>query len=132
MSAPYKPDGHSTVSPYLVVDGASATIAFLTHVFGAVELSRFPGDAGKIMHAEIRIEDTVLMLADGVEAWPVVPAHVHVYVLDVDATYQRALDAGATAVKAPVQNEGEEDRRGGVKGPGGTTWWIATRVGGGR
>jgi uncharacterized glyoxalase superfamily protein PhnB len=126
--AAYKPDGYNSVSPYLIVAGASATIDFLTRVFAATELRRFSGEAGKLMHAEVRIDDTVVMLADGVEGWPPVPSHVHVYVSDVDAAYKRALAAGATSVQEPVQKE-DEDKRGGVKDAGGTTWWISTRVG---
>lgn len=129
MTALRKPSAYSTVSPYLIVDGAAATIDFLVRVFGGVELRRFAdADGGKIVHAEVKIDDTVVMLADGVDAWPPAPAHVHVYVDDVDATYTRALDAGATAVQEPVQKD-DEDKRGGVKDAGGTTWWIATRVG---
>lgn len=124
----YKPDNYTTVSPYLIVDGASGTIDFLKRVFGAVELRRFPSDDGKLMHAEVRIDDTVVMIADGVEGWPPIPSHVHVYVSDVDATYRSALEAGATSVQEPVKKE-DEDKRGGVKDAGGTTWWIATRVG---
>jgi uncharacterized glyoxalase superfamily protein PhnB len=128
MTTAYKPENYSTVSPYLIVDGASATIDFLQRAFGAVELRRFPNDAGKLMHAEVRIDDTVVMIADGAEGWPPVPSHVHVYVSDVDATYRRALEAGAESVQEPVKKE-DEDKRGGVKDAGGTTWWIATRVG---
>jgi uncharacterized glyoxalase superfamily protein PhnB len=129
VSARRKPHGYSTVSPYLIVDGAAATIAFLERVFGAVELRRFTDDdGGKIVHAEVKIDDTVIMLADGVEAWPPLPSHVHVYVEDVDVTFARALEAGAVAVQEPVQKD-DEDKRGGVKDAGGTTWWIATRVG---
>ncbi len=124
----HKPDGHTTVSPYLIVDGASATIEFLRKVLGAVELLRVPGPAGKVMHAEVRIDDTVVMIADGAAGWPPVPSHVHVYVPDVDATYRRALEAGATSVQEPVK-KGDADKRGGVKDAGGTTWWIATKVG---
>lgn len=123
----HKPDDYSTVSPYLVVDGAEGTIDFLVEVFDAVELRRFPDDDGKLMHAEVRIHDTVVMLADAVEEWPPVPSHVHVYVPDVDATYERALAVGAESVQEPAQ-KGDVDRRGGVKDAGGTTWWIATRV----
>jgi uncharacterized glyoxalase superfamily protein PhnB len=128
MSTSYKPNNYSTVSPYLIVDGASRTIDFIKAVFGAVELRRFPDAAGKIMHAEVRIDDTVVMIADGAESWPPVPSHVPIYVADVDATYKRALEAGATSVQAPVKKE-DEDKRGGVKDVGGTTWWIATKVG---
>jgi PhnB protein len=124
----HKPDGYSSVSPYLIVAGAAATIDFLKAVFGAVELRRFPDPSGKLMHAEVRIDDTVIMLADGTDGWPPVAGHVHVYVRDVDETYRGALAAGATSVQQPVKKE-DEDKRGGVKDAGGTTWWIATRVG---
>lgn len=127
MPVPYKPEGYSSVSPYLVVDGADATIAFLEAVFGAVPLRRFPNESGRVLHAEVRLDDTVIMLGDKVEGRPVCPADVHVYVADVDATYRRALDAGATSVQEPVKKQ-DEDKRGGVKDPTGTTWWIATKV----
>jgi PhnB protein len=127
MTPRYKPDNYNTVSPYLIVDGASTTIDFLKRVFDAVELRRFPDARGKVMHAEVRIDDTVVMLTDGGDGWPPAPSSVHVYVRDVDAAYQRALSAGATSVQAPVKKE-DEDKRGGVKDAGGTTWWIATKV----
>ena len=127
MTSPYKPDNYTSVSPYLVVNGARATIDFLKHVFGAEELRTFPNDEGGLMHAEVRIDDTVVMLADSAEGWPPTPASVHIYVRDVDATYRRALEAGAESVQAPTKKE-DEDKRGGVKDAGGTTWWIATKV----
>ena len=125
---PYKPEGYTSVAPYLIVDGADRTIEFLTRVFGAVELRRFPAPDGGIMHAEVRIDDTVLMLGDSGPGYPAVPSHVHVYVPDVDATYAKALAAGATSVRPPEQ-KGDDDRRGGVRDAGGTTWWIGTTVG---
>ena len=123
----YKPINYTSVSPYLIVDGASRTIEFLVEVFGAVELRRFPDATGKLMHAEVRIDDTVLMLADGGDGWAAMPSQVHIYVPDVDAVYQHALSAGATSVQEPVRKQ-DEDKRGGVKDAGGTTWWIATKV----
>lgn len=128
MHDTHKPAGYTTVSPYLIVNGAAGTIDFLARVFGAVELRRFPAEDGKVMHAEVRIDDTVVMVADAAEGWPSLASHVHVYVADVDDTYRRALAAGAESVQEPVKKD-DEDRRGGVKDPGGTTWWIATRVG---
>jgi uncharacterized glyoxalase superfamily protein PhnB len=123
-----KPEGYNSVSPYLIVDGAGELISFLTSVFDAVELRRFPDDSGRLMHAEVRIDDTLVMVADSTEGWPPASAQVHVYVPDVDETYRRGVDAGADVVQEPVQ-KGDEDKRGGILGPGGVTWWIATRVG---
>lgn len=127
MSTAYKPSNYNTVSPYLIVEGANGTLDFLKRVFGAVELRRFPDAAGKLMHAEVRIDDTVVMIADGGEGWPPISSHVHVYVSNVDETYRRALEAGATSVQEPVKKD-DEDKRGGMKDAGGTTWWIATKV----
>ena len=125
----HKRANYSTVSPYLIVTDADATIDFLKRVFDAVELRRFPDDTGKLRHAEVRIDDTVIMLADPVPPdWPAVASYVHIYVRDVDTTYRKALEAGAKSVQKPVKKE-DEDKRGGVRDTGGTTWWIATKVG---
>ncbi len=125
---PFKPESYTSVSPYLIVKDAQATLRFLERVFGATTLRTFPDATGRLMHAETRIDDTIVMVADSAEGWPAVAAHVHVYVADVDATYATALGVGGTPVQAPVQKQ-DEDKRGGVMDPGGTTWWIATRVG---
>lgn len=127
MTPPFKPQSYNSVSPYLIVDGGSATIDFLVEVFGAVELRRMVREDGSIMHAEVRIDDTVVMLADGGANYPPVQSNVHVYVPDVDTAYQRALAAGADSVQ-PVTGD-NPDKRGGVRDSGGTTWWIATMVG---
>jgi uncharacterized glyoxalase superfamily protein PhnB len=127
MTTPYKPNGYTSVAPYLVVDGASRTIEFLKQTFDAQQLRYFATPDGKVMHTEVRIDDTVLMIADSAEGWPAITANVHIYVPDVDATYQRALAAGALSVQAPVKKD-DADKRGGVKDAGGTTWWIATQV----
>ena len=127
MSGSHKPAGYTTVSPYLLVDGASATIDFLTRALDAVEIRRFAGDDGTVMHAEVRIDDTVVMIADRPPGSERTASFVHVYVPDVDVSYKRALEAGAESVQEPVKRD-DPDKRGGVKDPGGTTWWLATTV----
>ena len=127
MSTSHKPTGYNTVSPYLIVDGAARTVEFLVNVFDAVKLRQYPDSYGRLRHAEVRIDDSVIMMADGAEGWPPMPSHVHVYVKDVDETYQRALKAGAVSVQPPMQKD-DEDKRGGVKDDSGTTWWITTKV----
>ena len=128
MPVPAKPSGYSTVSPYLIVAGAQAVIDFLKQTFGVVELRRYDLPDKSIMHAEVRIGDTVVMLGDAGEHWPAVTAHLHVYVDDVDVTYRRALEAGGRSVQPPVRKGQDPDCRGGVKDPAGNTWWIATQV----
>lgn len=120
----YKPQGYSSVSPYLVVGDADSTIKFLITAFDGTELRRFSAESGKLVHAEVRVDDTVIMLADSTESKLLAPAQVHLYVPDVDTTYERALKAGGVSVKEP-QQDGEE-KRAGVKDAGGVIWWIAT------
>jgi PhnB protein len=129
VNSAYKPAQYNSVAPYLIVNGAAQTIEFLKRVFDAVELRQQRDEYGKLRHAEVLVDDSVVMLADPVPPdWPALPAHVHIYVRDVDATYRRALDAGARSVQEPVKKE-DEDKRGGVMDAGGTTWWIATKTG---
>lgn len=127
MSDSYKPAGHTSVAPYLLVKSAAATIDFLVRAFDAIELMRMAAPDGRVMHAEVRIDDTVVMMGEASEGWPPAPAMVHVYVRDADETYRRALAAGATSVQEPTQ-KGDEDKRGGVKDSDGISWWMATRM----
>lgn len=78
-------------------------------------------------HAEVRIDDTVVMLADPAPGYPARPHDVHLYVPDVDAVFARAKALGAKVVQEPMQ-KGDEDRRGGFTDAGGTTWWVATQI----
>ena len=84
MATDHKPKDYPSVSPYLVVKGAARTIQFLKETFDAVELRSFPDDEGKLMHAEVRIDDSVVMLGDSAPSWPPTNAQVHVYVPDVE------------------------------------------------
>ncbi|CAN5584832.1 VOC family protein [soil metagenome] len=124
----YKPQGYSSVSAYVVADGAQGVIDFMGATFGAKQTRRFAMPEGTIMHAEVQIDDTVVMIADGGGEHPAFPVWLHVYVPDVDASYRRALEAGGLSVEEPSQRDGDPDRRAGVKDPAGNTWWIATQV----
>lgn len=127
MAVFYKPDGYTSVAPYLVVNGAAKAIEFLKQVFGAEPLRVIAGDGGKLHHGEVRIDDTVVMLADAMDGWPMVPAHVHIYVSDVDAVFQRAIAAGASSVQEPTKKD-DADKRGGFRDTSGITWWVGTQV----
>jgi len=122
----YKPAGHNSLSPYLIVEDAQVTLDFIKTVFGAEpEMIHRTGD-GSIGHAEIRIDDTILMV--GQMPGGATGAHVHVYVPDVDGSFARARDAGGKVVQEPVQKD-DPDKRGGITDPSGITWWLATTQG---
>jgi len=127
MKKLYKPEGYASVSAYIMVDGAQRLIDFLVATFEAKVTRRFDNPDGTIMHGEVQIDDTIVMLADGGEGYPAFPVWLHVYVPDVDATYQKALAAGGVSVQEPEKKD-DPDRRAGVKDPTGNTWWLATQV----
>ena len=129
MSPAWKPSSYTSVAPYLITRNAARVIDFLRDALDAEPLRRYEMPDGSIMHAEVRVDDTVVMMGEAGESWPAVPSHVHVYVPDVDASYARALGVGGEAVQPPSQREGDPDRRGGVKDPGGNTWWLSTQRG---
>ena len=123
----YKPAGYTSVAPYVISSGAQQVIDLLKQAFGATELRRYNTESGEIIHAEVRVDDTVIMLGEANENWPAVPMHIHVYVPDVHQTYRKCLAAGARSVQEPKQNAGDPDTRGGVMDSAGKTWWIATQ-----
>jgi PhnB protein len=121
------PDGYRTVTPYLVVRDVPRLIDFLCQAFGATERMRTPRPDGSIMHAEVTIGDSRIMMGEPEGATPLMPACVHLYAVDTDALYHLALQAGATSLREPAdQFYGE--RMAGVQDPVGNQWWIATRT----
>jgi len=129
------PEGYHTVTPYLCVKGASDALEFYKKAFGATEVMRFPQPDGRIGHADIRIGDSHVMLADespeigfrGPKALGGSPIHLAVYVENVDAFVERAVKAGAKITR-PVQDQFYGDRSGSVEDPFGHTWHVATHV----
>lgn len=121
----YKPDGYTDLAPYLLVKDAEAVLSFCEMVFGATRLRVFRNNDNGIMHAECRIGDTVLMMgeADGPAAM------LHLYLPDPDAAFDRAVAAGAAIIQ-PMMEKGDGDRRGGVRAPDGTQWFLSRQIGG--
>ena len=129
------PEGYHTVTPYLYLKDAAKAIEFYKKVFGAVELVRMPGPDGRIGHAEIRIGDSPVMMADEMPQMgyssPTTrggsTASIALYVEDADAVFAKALAAGAKEVK-PMQNQFYGDRSGTIEDPSGHMWTIGTHV----
>jgi PhnB protein len=124
MPAP-RPQGHSSVVPFLVNERMDKLVDFLVKTFDAKELYRLTHDNGKIWHSQIRIGDSVIMAGDSMGQHPPAPMNLYLYVDDVDAMYDRAINAGATSMAEPsLQFYG--DRVAGVKDFAGNIWWLAT------
>ena len=129
------PKGLHTVTPSLVVAGAAKAIDFYKKALGAEELMRFPGPDGKIMHAEIRVGDSVIMLGDempdqgakGPKAYGGTSVSFFVYGENVDAAWKRAVDAGAKPVM-PLADQFWGDRTGCLEDPFGHHWWLAQHI----
>ena len=119
------PDGYHSVTPYLSVPGVGKLLDFLRQAFEAQELHRMPRPDGTIMHAEVRIGDSRVMMGEPMgDAQPTFGS-LYLYVHDVDAVYKRALQAGATSTSEPA-DQFYGDRSAGIKDPLGNQWWIAT------
>ncbi|MFC4337479.1 VOC family protein [Salininema proteolyticum] len=129
------PEGVPRVTPYLIVDGAAAAIEFYAGVFDAEESLRITEPDGRVGHAELRLGEAVIMLADqfpdmdilGPKTIGGTAVIVHVYVADVDAVFARALAEGATALRE-VRDEFYGDRTGSFEDPWGHRWSVATHV----
>ena len=124
---PHIPGGFHTVTPYLTVKDAARLMQFLQEAFEAEESYRATAPEGGIMHAQMRIGDSMIELSDSNEQWPPMTAALHIYVPDTDAVFARAVRAGATPLFEPADMAYGE-RSGGVRDPVGNNWYIATRT----
>lgn len=121
------PAGYHTVTPYLVVRGVPSLIEFVQQTFDAQEIVRMARPDGIVMHAEVRIGDSMVMMGEHTGDSEPKTAMLYVYVEDVDTVYQRAVAAGGVSISEPA-NQFYGDRHGGVKDAFGNQWWIATHV----
>lgn len=126
MSVKPIPEGYHTITPFLVVEQAEKVIKFLKDAFGAKE--SFPAmktPEGKIAHAELKIGDSMVMIAEACGEKRANPTMLYLYMENVDEVYKKAINAGGQSIKEPV-DQFYGDRSGGVKDPSGNEWWIAT------
>ncbi len=119
--------GHHSVTPYLLVPDAAKQIDFLKTAFDAKEVDRFLGPDGRIMHAEVKIGDSMVMMGEACGDRKPMPAMLLLYVPDTDALYRRALQAGGTSIREP-SDQFYGDRTAGVKDSAGNEWWISTHI----
>ncbi|MDA1190582.1 MAG: VOC family protein [Candidatus Poribacteria bacterium] len=121
------PEGYHSVTPYLIVTGVKALIEFLEKAFDAKRRGVHEMPDGTVMHAEMQIGNSIVMMAEAQGEYPHQPTTLHLYVPDVDATYKQAVAAGGVSVREP-EDQFYGDRSSGVKDPSGNSWWIATHV----
>lgn len=129
------PEGYPRVSPYLYVNGANEALDFYAKVFGAAERARMPGPEGKILHAELEVGDSIIMLSDEFEQFGNrspksvggTPVLISLYVEDVDDTFNRAVEMGAKSIQ-PVHDQFYGDRSGQFEDPFGHRWSVASHI----
>jgi PhnB protein len=135
MAVKAVPEGYRTVTPYLIINGAAQAIEFYKHAFGATELVRMPDPKGRIAHAEIKVGDSMIMLADehhemgyrGPRTLGGTSVSLLLYVPDVDTVFDRAIKAGAKSQR-PVADQFYGDRMGTLEDPFGHVWTIGTHI----
>jgi PhnB protein len=119
------PEGFHTVTPYLIVESVDRLVDFLKTAFDAKERFRHGGPDGKTSHAEVTIGDSIVMIGGARGDWKPIPTMIYLYVNDCDATFKRAIAAGAKSLQEPA-DQFYGDRNGGLADPSGVQWWIAT------
>ena len=119
---------YHTVTPYLVVPNVSRLIDFLSAAFGAVERLRVPRPDGSVMHAEVTLGDSIVMMGEPKGNISAMPASIYLRVDDADAAYRKAIEAGGTSVSEPADQPHAGERYGGVKDPCGNLWWPAMSI----
>lgn len=118
------PEGYHTITPYFTVSNAEQLLEFLVEAFGGVIIAKSQYTTGRVQHARVRIGDSVIMLNESNEHYPINVSQMHLYVDDVDVVFSKALSVGAVSIMEPnVRPHG--DRMAGVKDPLGNIWWIA-------
>jgi PhnB protein len=121
------PDGFHTITSYFIINNGIRFINFLKEAFNAKEIHRTTTPAGRIMHAQLKIGDSFIMMGESTEEWKPMPCTIYMYISEVDVIYKQAIKAGAKTLREPV-NEFYGDRICGVEDPLGNQWWIASHI----
>jgi PhnB protein len=128
MSVDITAKTYRTVTPYLIVPDVPRLLQFLVEAFGASERIRLPRADGSVMHAEVAIGDSIVMMGEPTDKTGPMPASIYLRVDDADVAYHKALEAGGTSVSEPTDQPHAGERYGGVKDPCGNLWWPAMPI----
>mgnify|MGYP003609193851 FL=1 len=122
----FKPENYNSLSPYLLADNVQKLVDLLKIIFNAVELRKYTDENGRIRHIELKIDDTILMLAESLESYPANKTMLHVFVPDVIKTFGIAIQNGCEIIEAPIQKPEDSDIRGGFLDFAGNSWFVAS------
>ncbi len=122
----FKPENYNSLSPYLLADNVQKLVDLLKIIFNAVELRKYTDENGRIRHIELKIDDTILMLAESLESYPANKTMLHVFVPDVIKTFDIAIQNGCEIIEAPIQKPEDSDIRGGFLDFAGNSWFVAS------
>lgn len=128
MKTKFKPDGYNSVSPYFMIDDPAKFADMLTQVFGAKPKRQYTRPDGSLMHAEMQIDDSIIMFSQATEQYPAYTFWMHIYVPDVDHIFDKAVEFGCEVVEKPVEKQGDSDRRGSFQDFAGNFWAVGTQV----
>jgi len=128
LSGDYKDPGMQDIAPFLFPRGAARFLDFLEKAFGAETIERHQDAGGAVLHASVKIGDSILAMGEAHGQWQPMPGGIHLYLPDVDAAYRRAMEAGAVSISAPA-NQPYGDRYAGVIDPQGNYWYLASQIG---
>lgn len=123
----YKPEGYNSLAPYLVVDDARGLANFMKEAFGAEELRMYERPDGTLMHGELKIDDSVIMISQANERYPASQHLLHLYVPDADDAFIKAINSGGKSLQPPVAKD-DQDKRGMFMDPAGNTWAISNQT----
>ena len=128
MNPVFKPENYNSVSPYFIVKDAKAFIHFLQELFGGEEMRRYTNADGSIMHAEVKIDDSIIMTGEASDDFSPTSFWIHVYVPDAVSAFTKAISLDCEKVEAPIQKEGDPDIRGTFRDPWGNFWAVGTQL----
>ena len=124
----YKPQNYNSLSPYIIVDNAQRLVDLLKTIFDAKELRRYDREDGKIMHIELFLDDSVIMLSDSTDRYAANKTMLHMYVPDVFMVFEKAIENGCESIEKPVKKEGDLDIRGSFYDFAGNYWSVSTQA----
>lgn len=125
----FKPENYNSLSPYLIVNGAQRLADLLKTVFNATELRKYNREDGSVMHMEVLIDDSVVMISDATADYPGQKTMLHLYVPDVIATFKLVIENGCELIEEPINKNGDPDKRGSFYDFAGNYWAVSTQMG---